>query len=182
MRRLRTQPKVSAARSLLALWLAFTALAGAAPAGVSFAAGDCAMPCCRARTRADCPSCHHKRKKKSAARSPIQHDPVCGARLKLGLSRRQELSAQTVQLASAGAGAVHRPCPSDCCGLLTSLTQHRRGRDESVAAQGIRPPPLSAAARAPRPRRAAANTSELCPRCSPRAPPSDTPSELAVQG
>jgi len=171
-RRLRalTNARIFAARSLLALGLALATLSGASPSGGARAA--CPMPCCRAQERTDCPSCHHKRPKRSAARASVAHDLVCGAQLKLGQSARPVLPTHDITRrdASADADSIYAPCDSDCSGLLTSLTQ--RGRDEAVASQGIRPPPSVADARASRPRRADANASELYACRSPRAPPS----------
>jgi hypothetical protein len=166
---------------LLALWLAFVTLAGVAPSARSFAAGGCTMPCCRARKGAACPSCHHNRLKRAGALASAAHDHVCGARLKYERELRYDLSTPNIKLddASADADAVYEPCTSDCAGLLTSPTQSKRGRDDATASQSIRPPPVLDAARAAHTRRADASTSELCPRCSPRAPPSDTPRELA---
>lgn len=165
--------RLYAARTVLALGLACATLAGAAPTSFSFDAHGCPMPCCRAHGRADCPSCHHKRLSKSAARAALAHDPVCGASLvKLGLGTRHTFSTRNIRLdGGASAGAIYRPCPNDCAGLLTSPTHSKRGRDETIAAESIRPPPISSHTRALDARRADADTSELCPRCSPRAPP-----------
>jgi hypothetical protein len=115
-----------------------------------------AMPCCRRLKSAggechgnSCPM-HLRTRAKTAAR--VKGDPVCGvARTLQATARRTPLAPREASRQEsprqefAGASALARPCPSECCGTATgSFTGLRRQRQEAALSDGLRPrPPTS---------------------------------------